>query len=90
MTKHRFNRVALTSVVGGKADVRQNAQNEVNDLSRKQGVHRNNRRTCRVFAEYSGDALVANMQHKATYLLGCSLSVGARQETDMPLVAFPA
>ena len=31
-----------------------------------------------------------DMQRKATYLLGCSLSVDARQETDMPFVAFPA
>jgi hypothetical protein len=46
--------------------------------------------TCQVFAEYRGNTLVANLQCKATYRLGCSLSVDARQETDMPLVAFPA
>jgi hypothetical protein len=34
--------------------------------------------------------LSQNMQRKATYLLGCSLTVDARQETDMPLAAFPA
>jgi hypothetical protein len=33
--------------------------------------------------------LSQNLQRKATYLLGYSVSVDARQETDMPLVAFP-
>ena len=43
------------------------------------------------FSRNTVEALLSqNMQRKATYLLGCSLSVDARQETDMPLVAFPA
>jgi hypothetical protein len=43
------------------------------------------------FSRNTVEALLSqNMQCKATYLLGCSLSVDARQETDMPLVAFPA
>jgi hypothetical protein len=43
------------------------------------------------FSRNTVEALLPqNMQRKATYLLGYSLSVDARQETDMPLVAFPA
>jgi hypothetical protein len=42
------------------------------------------------FAEYIGEVLVQNLQRKATYRLAYSLSVDARQETDMPLLAFPA
>src|SRR5262245_36345423 len=63
----------------------------VNDPSRKQGVHRNNRRTCRVFRGIQWRRSCRKIcRHKATYLLGHSLSVDARQETDMPLLAFPA
>ena len=34
--------------------------------------------------------LSQNLQRKAIYRLAYSLSVDARQETDMPLLAFPA
>jgi hypothetical protein len=34
--------------------------------------------------------LSQNLKRKATYRLAYSLSVDARQETDMPLLAFPA
>lgn len=61
------------------------------DPSQKQGVHRSNHRTCRVFRGIQWRSFLSqNLQRKATYRLAYSLSVDARQETDMPLLAFPA
>ena len=74
-----------------EADMRAFGRYSAFDPSRKQGVHRNNRRTCRVFRGIQWRRSCRKIcRHKATYLLGHSLSVDARQETDMPLVAFPA
>jgi hypothetical protein len=46
--------------------------------------------TTTAYAEFCRKSLSQNLQRKATYRLGYSLSVDARQETDMPPVAFPA
>jgi hypothetical protein len=50
--------------------------------------------TTTAHAEFSRNTmekfLSQNLKRKATYRLAYSLSVDARQETDMPLLAFPA
>jgi hypothetical protein len=82
---------ALRRLVGVKRKCCERHQFDAPDPSRKQGVHRNNHHThAEFFAETVEKFLSQNLQRKATYRLAYSLYVDARQETDMPLLAFPA
>ena len=77
-----------------KVEVRQHeelADSVENDPSRKQGVHCNNRRTCPVFSRKSVEKFLSrNLQAELHPVWVIPSLIDARQEIDMPPVAFPA
>jgi hypothetical protein len=93
---HRYRRqhIEFMVAIGGTADMDGLAAllaSDANDPSRKQRVHCNNRRTCPVFSRKSVEKFLSrNLQAELHPVWVIPSLIDARQEIDMPPVAFPA